>query len=155
MSRFLTPDEFTEMFGMAEVSQVAGIGNLNDPAGRALDTPRIAAAIAHAEDILLGYARGRYAKIETLTPDTTPALVKGLIGDIARYRIRDKSAGQGQVSAIVKERHDAALANIKAVATGRFELPIAGDPVNGEAGASRVGAIIEPSPVPAMLAGYR
>lgn len=155
MPRFLTVAEFTEMFGLAEVSQIAGIGNLNDAAGRSLDTVKIEAALTYAEDILIGYARARYAVIETLAPETTPALVKGLIGDVARYRLRDKSGGQGQVSEIVKERHDAALANIKAVATGKFELPIVGEPVNGEAGSSRVGAIIPPARVPGILQGWR
>ncbi|KEY05834.1 MULTISPECIES: phage protein Gp36 family protein [Brucella] len=155
MPRFLTVAEFTEMFGLAEVSQIAGIGNLNDAAGRSLDTVKIEAALTYAEDILIGYARARYAVIETLVPETTPVLVKGLIGDVARYRLRDKSGGQGQVSEIVKERHDAALANIKAVATGKFELPIAGEPVNGETGSSRVGAIIPPARVPGILQGWR
>lgn len=155
MPRFLTVDEFTNAFGLAEVSQVAGIGNLNDPAGRSLDVAKIEAAIAYAEDILVGYARARYAAIETLTPEDTPPLVKGLIADVARYRLRDKSGGQGQVSETVKERHDAAMTNIKAVAAGKFELPIAGERPNGEAGSARVEAIIPPSPVASMLQGWR
>lgn len=154
MPRFLTVEEFTEMFGLAEVSQIAGIGNLNDAAGRSIDTAKIEAALTYAEDILIGYSRARYAVIETLTPETTPALVKGLIGDVARYRLRDKSGGQGQVSEIVKERHDAALTNIKAVATGKFELPITGEPINGEAGSTRVDAIIPPARVPGILKGW-
>ena len=154
MPRFLTVEEFTEMFGLAEVSQIAGIGNLNDAAGRSIDTAKIEAALTYAEDILIGYSRARYAVIETLTPETTPALVKGLIGDVARYRLRDKSGGQGQVSEIVKERHDAALNNIKAVATGKFELPITGEPINGEAGSTRVDAIIPPARVPGILKGW-
>ncbi|MCJ7996069.1 DUF1320 family protein [Rhizobium cremeum] len=155
MPRFLTVDEFTNMFGVAEVSQVAGIGNLNDPAGRTIDVAKVEAAIMFAEDLLIGYGRARYPVIEILTPEATPPLVKGLVGDVARYRIRDKSAGQGQVSDIVKERHDAALTNIKAVAIGKFELPITGEPVNGEAGSVRVDAIIPPSRVPGMLQGWR
>ena len=154
MPRFLTVEEFTEMFGLAEVSQIAGIGNLNDAAGRSIDTAKIEAALTYADDILIGYSRARYAVIETLTPETTPALVKGLIGDVARYRLRDKSGSQGQVSEIVKERHDAALTNIKAVATGKFELPITGEPINGEAGSTRVDAIIPPARVPSILKGW-
>lgn len=142
------------MFGLTEISQIAGVGNLNDAAGRSLDIPKIEAAITYADDILIGYSRARYAVIETLTPETTPQLVKGLIGDVARYRLRDKSGSQGQVADTVRERHDAAMANIKAVATGKFELPIAGEPINGEAGASKVAAIIPPSRVPGILAGW-
>ncbi|MCM2291089.1 DUF1320 domain-containing protein [Allorhizobium sp. BGMRC 0089] len=155
MSRFLTVDDFTSAFGLAEVAQIAGIGHLNDPAGRSLDTVKIETAITWAEDILIGYARARYKIIETLTPDTTPPLVKGLIADVARYRLRDKSGGQGQVSETVKERHDAAMANIKAVATGKFELPIAGEAANGEAGSVGSQAVIPPSPVTTILHGWR
>jgi len=154
MPRFLTVDEFTTMFGLAEVSQIAGIGNLNDMAGRTLDVAKIETAITFAEDILVGYSRARYAVIETLTPETTPQLVKGLIGDVARYRLRDKSGGQGQVETTVHERHDAAMSNIKAVATGKFELPIAGEPINGEAGSTRTDAIIPPSRVAGILYGW-
>ncbi|ANH04991.1 phage protein Gp36 family protein [Shinella sp. HZN7] len=153
--RFLTIEEFRDTIGLDELSQVAGIGNLNDAAGRTLDLPKIETAIAYAEDLLIGYARARYAVIETLTPEATPDLVKGLITDVARYRLRSRSGGQGQVDKIVQDRHDAAMANIKAVATGKFELPIAGEPVNGEAGSARVEAIIPPSPVPSILDGWR
>ena len=153
--RFLTVDEFKVFVGLDELAQVAGIGNLNDPAGRMLDLPKIEEAIRYAEDLLIGYARTRYAVIETLTPEATPDLVKGLVADIARYRLRSRSGGQGQVEKIVQDRHDQALANIKAVATGKFELPTAGEPVNGEAGSARVSSIIPPSPVPSVLAGWR
>lgn len=154
MPRFLTVDEFTQMFGIAEVAQIAGIGNLNDTAGRSLDTVKIGEAIEYAEDILIGYSRARYVTIDTLSAETTPNLIKGLIGDVARYRLRDKSGGQGQVSEIVRERHDAAMANIKAVATGKFELPIAGEVPNGEAGSAKTAAIIPPSRVCGILDGW-
>lgn len=155
MSRFLTLQEFTAAVGLDELSQIAGVGNLNRPEGRTLDLPKIEEAIAYAEDLATGYARARYPVIETLTPETTPNLVKGLISDIARYRLRSRSGGQGQVSTEVQKRHDDALANIKAVASGKFELPITGEAPNGEAGGSKVASIIPPSPVPSILAGWR
>ncbi len=46
------------------------------------------------------------------------------------------------------------MANIKAMATGKFELPIAGLPTNGEAGSVSSQAIIAPSPVQSMLCGW-
>lgn len=155
MARFLTVEEFTVAIGLDELSQVAGIGNLNRPEGRTLDRPKIEEAINYSEDLLIGYARARYPVIETLTPAATPNLVKGLISDVARYRLRSRSGGQGQVSAEVQKRHDDALTNMKAVASGKFELPIAGEAPNGEAGASKVASIIAPSPVPSILAGWR
>lgn len=155
MTRFLTAEDFTETFGLAEVTQIAGVGNLNDPAGRSLDTAKVEAAITWAEDIFVGYARARYPVLETLTPGETPAVVKGLIADLARYRLRDKSGWQGQVAETVKDRYDAAIANIKAIAAGKFELPIAGLPANGEAGSVSSQAAVPTSPVQFMLHGWR
>lgn len=155
MGRFVTVEEFTVAVGLDELTQIAGIGNLNRPEGRTLDVAKIEEAIAFSEDLLIGYARARYPVIETLTPEATPDLVKGLISDVARYRLRSRSGGQGQVSAEVQKRHDDALANLKAVATGKFELPITGEAPNGEAGSAKVGAVIPPSPVPAILQGWR
>lgn len=154
MPRFLTVDEFTTSVGRDEIAQIAGIGSFNDPAGRSLDVPKIEEAIAYSEDLLIGYARSRYPVIETLTPDATPNLVKGLISDVARYRLRSRSGGQGQVSAEVLKRYEDALSSIKATATGKFELPIDGEAVNGEAGGQKVSAYIPPSPVPSILRGW-
>lgn len=155
MPRFLTVEDFTAAVGLDELIQIAGIGNLNRPEGRTLDLPKIEEAISYSEDLLIGYARSRYPVIETLTPEATPNLVKGLISDLTRYRLRSRSGGQGQVSAEVQKRHDDAMANLKSVATGKFELPIAGQAANGEAGASKVASIIPPSPVPSILSGWR
>jgi phage gp36-like protein len=155
MNRFLTADEFKTRVGLDELMQIAGLGNLNSAEGRVLDLPKIEEAIAFSQDLLIGYARQRYAVIETLTPETTPDLVKGLVADVARYRLRSRSGGQGQVSAEVLKRYEDALSFYKSVASGKAELPIAGEPVNGEAGSAFVHAIIPPSPVASMLQGWR
>lgn len=154
MPRFLTVDEFKIRLGLDELAQIAGTGSFNSPDGRTLDVPKIEEAIAFSEDLLIGYARSRYGRIETLTPEATPDLMKGLISDIARYRLRSRSGGQGQVSSEVLKRYEDALAFIRSVATGKAELPIDGEPVNGEA-SGRVQAIIPPSPVDAILRGWR
>lgn len=154
MARFLSIDDFKISVGLDELMQTAGIGNLNDADGRVLDLPKIEEAIAFAETLLIGYARARYPIIETLTPDTTDDLIKGLISDVARYRLRSRSGGQGQVSAEVLKRYEDAISNFKGVAAGRFELPIAGEPVNGEAGSTHVDAIIVPSPLGRILKGW-
>lgn len=152
--RFLTVEEFTEIVGLDELSQIAGYGNLNDPAGRSLQIDKIEEAIAFVEELFIGYARGRYPVIETLTIEATPKLVKGHISDVARYRLRSRPGGQGQVAEAVKQRHDAAIEFWRLVAAGKAELPIAGQPINAEAGSAKVGAIIPPSPVPGMLRGW-
>lgn len=154
MARFLSVDEFKVRIGLDELAQIAGVGSFNDPAGRTLDVPKIEEAISFSEDLLIGYARSRYERVETLTPEATPDLVKGLVSDIARYRLRSRSGGQGQVSAEVLKRYEDALAFIRSVAAGKAELPIGGEPVNGNA-SGRVEAVIPPSPVDAMLQGWR
>lgn len=154
MTRFLTVEEFKARIGLDELAQIAGTGSFNAPEGRSIDVPKVEEAIGFSEDLLIGYARSRYGRIETLTPEATPDLMKGLISDVARYRLRSRSGGQGQVSAEVLKRYEDALAFIKSVATGKAELPIDGEPVNGEA-SGRVQAIIPPSPVPGILQGWR
>lgn len=154
MTRFVSTDDFKNAVGLDELMQIAGIGNLNDADGRVLDLPKIEEAIAFAETLLVGYARARYPVIETLTPETTDDLIKGLISDVARYRLRSRSGGKSQVSAEVLKRYEDAISSFKAVATGKFELPIAGEPVNGEAGGTSVEAIIPPSPLGRMLRGW-
>jgi len=155
LTHLLSLDEFKTRIGLNELAQIAGVGSFNDPDGRTLDEPMIEAAIAFSEDLLIGYARARYAAIESLTPEATPDLVKGLISDIARYRLRSRSGGQGQIAAEVLKRYEDALAFIRSVAAGKAELPIGGEPVNGEAGSARVGAIVGASPVAGMLQGWR
>lgn len=155
MSRFLSVEEFKVTVGLDELAQIAGFGNFNDPDGRSLDLPKIEEALNFAGDLLISYTRSRYMIIETLTPATTPDLVKGYISDIARYRLRSRSGGQGQVSEEVRKRYEDALAFLKLVATGKAELPITGEPINGEVGGSKVDSIIPPSPVPYMLQGWR
>ncbi len=154
MIRFLTIEEFKASVGLDELSQVAGYGNLNDPAGRTLAIDKIEEAIAFSEELLIGYARARYPVIETLTAETTPPVVKGHISDVARYRLRSRPGAQGQADETVRKRHDDALAFWKLVAKGEAELPIGGEPINGEAGGSKVEAIIPPSRVPHILKGW-
>lgn len=154
MPHFLTVEEFKVRIGLDELAQIAGTGSFNSPEGRSIDVPKVEEAIRFSEDLLIGYARSRYERIGALTPEATPALVKGLISDVARYRIRSRSGGQGQVSAEVLKRYEDALSFIKAVATGKAELPIDGEPANGEASGT-VQAIIPPSPVTSILHGWR
>ena len=155
VSKFLTVEEFKVTIGMDELAQIAASGSFNRPEGRVIDIPKIEEAIAFAEQLLISHCRTRYTIIETLTPEAMPNLVKGYISDIARYRLRSRSGGQGQVSEEVRQRYEDALAFLKLVATGKAELPIAGESINGEVGGMKVDAIIPQSPVPAMLHGWR
>lgn len=152
--RLLTTDEFTTRVGLDEVLQIAGLGSFNRPHGRAPDLERIVEAIDFAEDLLLGYARARYPALERQAPEETPDLIKGFVADIARYRLRLRAGGQGQVAEDVKRRYEDALSFFKDVARGRAELPMEGQPINGEASGT-VLAHVDPSPLPSILKGWR
>lgn len=144
MTRFLSIDEFTIRIGLDELSQIAGVGSFNTPEGRSLDQPKIGEAIEFAEDLLTGYARARYPIIETLTVEATPDLIKGFVSDIARYRLRSRSGSKGQVSEEVRKRHEDALSFFKGVSRGQVELPIQGQPVNGEIAGRVLASMPEP-----------
>lgn len=154
MPRFLTLGELTERVGLDELTQIAGVGSFNDVDGRSIDAAKVEDAIAFSEELLLAHARTRYATLDTMVPDAAPDLIKGLISDIARYRLRARSGGQGQVSEEVRTRYEDALAFLKLVASGKAELPIAGEPINGES-SGRVLAAHQPSRLGHMLNGYR
>lgn len=153
MTRFLTIDEFTARIGVEELAQIAGLGSFNAPEGRTLDTEKIESAITFAGDLLVAHARARYREIEAIAVEATPDLVKGFVTDIARYRLRSRSGGQGQVSEEVRTRYEDALAFFRDVARGKAELPIGGAPIDGEIAAG-VAAIIEPARAPAALKGW-
>src|SRR5690606_4701706 len=121
--------------------------------GRSLDLPKIAEAIAFAEELLVSHARARYPAILDLTPAAAPDLAKGLICDVARYRLRSRSAGQGQISEEVRKRYEDALAFFKKIALGQVELPIAGQPIDGEIAAG-VKAAMQPARADHILKGW-
>lgn len=153
MTHFVTIEEFVATVGLDEVAQVAGVGSFNDADGRALDLPKISEAIAFAEELLISHARARYPGILDLTPDAAPELAKGLICDVARYRLRSRSAGQGQISEEVRKRHEDALSFFKKIAMGQVELPISGLPINGEI-AGGVKAAMQPARADQILKGW-
>ncbi len=144
MTRLLTIAEFQTRIGLDELSQIAGLGSFNGPEGRSLNQPMIEEAIKFAEDLLTGYARSRYPVIETMTAEATPDLLKGFVSDIARYRLRSRSGGQSQISEEVRKRYEDALSFFKGVSRGQAELPIAGQPINGEMAGRVLAAMPEP-----------
>lgn len=151
--RFITIDEFVTTVGLEEVAQVAGVGSHNEPGGRTLDLPKIEEAIGFAADLLVAHARARYPAIETLAAEATPELMKGLVCDVARYRLRTRSGGQGQVSEEVRKRHEDALAFFKNVAAGKVELPLADHPIDGEIAAG-VKVSVRPARADVILEGW-
>lgn len=151
--RFVTLEEFVETVGMKEVADIAGIGSFNDPAGRTLDVEKISDAIRFAGDLLVSHARARYPAIEEITVAKTPELVKGLVCDVARYRLRSRSGGQGQVSEEVRQRYEDAVSFFKKVAIGQVELPLKNHPIDGEIAGGVQGAM-RPGRADTILEGW-
>lgn len=151
MSKFLTIDELVDRSSLEEITDVAGIGSYNDSEGRSLDEVKIYGALEFADELVISHCRQRYPTLESLTPETTPGMIKGFVSDITRYRLR---TGRGGVSEELLQRYRDAMAFLLNVSSGRAELPLAGQPINGDAH-GRVSAIMPVSRIDQMLAGYR
>ena len=152
----VTVDDYLAEFGEAEALQTAPLGGPNTPDGGGLDRSRIEAAIAHGIDRARSTAGQRYAALFAQGwVGTTPAALKGAILDIARYRLRDRSGGQGQVAETVWERYKRALADLEMMRSGKIALD-ADLPQDGQADPVRRTAFVPPSHrYPATLEGYR
>lgn len=123
MGRFLTAEDFTLQFGESEVRAIAGSGDFNTPEGSQIDHAHIEAEIAFADELIAGYVLGRHPWLKDSDVSDIPNLLKGLGGDIVRYRLRDKQAGKGQVSETVESRYRDALKRLEAIQAGRLDLP--------------------------------
>lgn len=123
MGRFLTSDDFIEQFGEDEARAIAGDGNFNSLEGSQIDHALIDREIAFADELIAGYVLARHPWLNDQAVDDIPNLLKGLGGDIVRYRLRDKQGGQGQVSETVRNRHTDALKQLGAIQSGKLNLP--------------------------------
>lgn len=131
MGRYLTPDEFIAQFGETEVSQIAGTGDFNSLEGSMIDPEMIEREISYADELISGYVLGRHPWVGVLPVSDIPNLLKGLGGDIIRYRLRDKKSGKGQVSDTVSDRFKDALKRLEAIQMGKLDL--VRDTTNGAA----------------------
>ena len=122
MGRFLTTDDFIAQFGEAEARQIAGSGNFNSLEGSQIDRAVIDAEIAFTDDLIAGYVLARHSWVGGLDVADVPSLLKGLGGDIVRYRLRDKAGGKGQVSDTVETRYRDALKRLEAIGAGKLGL---------------------------------
>ncbi len=73
--------------------------------------------------MIAGYVLVQHPWIAGRAVEEVPNLLKGLGGDIVRYRLRDKSAGQGQVSETVEARYRAALKQLEQIQAGKLNIP--------------------------------
>lgn len=98
-------------FSEAELSQ------LTDDAGLGVvDAATVGRAVDDASALIDSYLVGRYV----LPLASTPAMLVGLCCDLARYALYVDAAPE-----IVKERRDAAMAQLRDLAAGRARLDVA------------------------------
>ena len=123
MARFLTVEMMVARLGEQELHQTAGTGSWNHPQGRTLDTARIDTAIAWADDIVSGYVLARHPWAADLAPAEQPSTLVDAALDLARFRLRDEGGNKSQVSEDVRTRYTDAIARLKDIQAGRFDLP--------------------------------
>ena len=122
MGRFLTPDDFIAQFGEDEARLVAGTGAFNSLEGSQIDPALIEMEIAFVDELIGGYVLARHAWLEAQSVGDIPNLLKGLGGDIVRYRLRDKQGNKGQVSETVETRYRDAVKRLEAIQSGKLDL---------------------------------
>ncbi len=123
MGRFLTPLDFIAQFGEREVQAIAGTGDFNSLEGSVIDQAQIEAEIVFADELIAGYVLARHPWVAAQDVADIPSLLKGLGGDIVRYRLRDKQGSRGQVSETVETRYRDALKRLEAIQAGKLDLP--------------------------------
>lgn len=158
MGRFITSSEFIAQFGEAEAQQIAGNGLWNSDEGNQVDLGQIDKEIAFADELIAGYVMKRHPWLADVSVSDVPNLLKGLAGDIVRYRLRDKGGDKGQVTETVETRYRDALKRLEDIQKARLDVP--GKPsVAGDEGGHGTGAdlarISGPEPQTAsILEGY-
>lgn len=117
---YATADNLTVRFGPDEMLAIA------DRDGDAvIDADVVAAALAKASTLIDSYIGARYA----LPLPSTPAVLKGICEDLARYDLYTVEPTQ-----IVRDNRDAAIALLKDISRGLATLdvpaPAAADPAS-------------------------
>lgn len=114
---YATQDDLVTEFGERELLDVAGTG---DQANRVLDAAKIANALTDVTETMNGYIKGRY----TLPLNPVPGLLRPIACDLARYRLRNRSAGKSTMTDEVRQRFEDAIKQLKDIAAGRLLLDI-------------------------------
>lgn len=116
----LTIEEFVDVFGEEEALQIAGVGHREF---RELDRPKIEEALGFAASLVVGYVRDRWPAAAAGTP-----MLKGFVGDIARWRLRGRGGQQTAMNETVQKRYDEAIGRLKDIAAGKLTLDIEPQP---------------------------
>ncbi|WP_171182206.1 phage protein Gp36 family protein [Ruegeria sp. HKCCD8929] len=122
MGRFLTSNDFIAQFGETEAQLIAGTGAFNSLEGSQIDVALIDREIAFVDELIAGFVLARHDWLRALNAGDMPNLLKGLGGDIVRYRLRDKKGSQGQITDTVEARYKAAVKALEAIGDGKLDL---------------------------------
>lgn len=114
---YATQQDLIERFGETELIQLT---DRAEPPSGAIDAAVIARALADADDQINAYLAARY----TVPMSPAPKLLTRLAADLARYALYED-----RVTEIVRQRFDAAIAQLKDIAAGKASLGVdaAGD----------------------------
>ena len=155
----LTRDAFIARRDGADLLAVAGIGGPNSSAGRTLNTDKIDAVLARANDEIASRVMPRYPRLADVATETMPEALKGCADDMAWYWLRDREGDRGTVDEIVRKRFEDAQAYLRAIARGEADLSLDldgdGQPDPGLSPGSAAVADFPPARAPGVLEGYR
>lgn len=122
MGRFLTTDDFIRQFGEREAELIAGTGAFNSLEGSLIDAAQIDEEIAYADELIGGYVISRHTWLLDVGVADMPNLLKGLGGDIVRYRLRDKADNRGQITETIATRYKEALQRLTEISEGKLDV---------------------------------
>jgi len=121
----LTIEDMVAKFGDAEMRQIAGDGRHNSDVGVQFDELKIASVFNYVSELVVGYVAAKYPWLREVA--TMPEPLKGYACDIARFRFRTEAGNASQVSDDVEKRCKEAIAFLKDVQSGKFNLAPATD----------------------------
>lgn len=87
-----------------------------DPPAQVIDETVTSDALKHADDLIEGYVRDRYA----LPFAATPPILNGVACDIAYFRLFQEPTDEA------RKRYDEALRTLRDIAKGLIKLPVEG-----------------------------
>jgi phage gp36-like protein len=125
-AKYLTYDEFLIQFDDEDILAVAGIGGFNSAGGRVIDQPRVENIIARAISRVDGYVLARFPVLKDLPAAEMPPALKGAVGDIAFYWLRDREGDKGTVDDVVRTRFQDAIKYLEGIQSGKIDLGFSG-----------------------------
>lgn len=116
---YCTVSQMIALFGELEIRQLSQLYN---PSAITIDTVRVEAAIAYAEEVINSYLAVRY----TLPLASVPFVLGGKAADIARYQL---DSVNHRVD--VRQRYEDALLWLARMVAGKIDLGLAIDGTTG------------------------